>query len=70
MNIAWRVMRRDRRQMLSRMNLRITGNEWCASSSRKPRWIVGHEIPVRPSRCRNAPVRALPSPPTANASAR
>ena len=26
MNIAWRVMRRDRPQMLSRMNLRITGN--------------------------------------------
>jgi hypothetical protein len=25
MNIAWRVMRRDRRQMLSCMNLRITG---------------------------------------------
>ena len=24
MNIAWRVMRRDRPQMLSRMNLRIT----------------------------------------------
>jgi hypothetical protein len=27
MNIAWRVMRRDRRQMLSRVNLRITGDE-------------------------------------------
>jgi hypothetical protein len=25
MNIAWRVMRRDRPQMLSCMNLRITG---------------------------------------------
>jgi hypothetical protein len=27
MNIAWRVMRRDRPQMLSRVNLRITGDE-------------------------------------------
>jgi hypothetical protein len=33
MNIAWRVMRHDRPQMLSRMNLRITGR----MSGRPPR---------------------------------
>jgi hypothetical protein len=38
MNIAWRVMRRDRSQMLSCMNLRITGVAALESTSRFETW--------------------------------
>jgi hypothetical protein len=42
--------------------VRLGGNEWCASSSRKPRWIVGREIPVARS------TKPMPPCPSARAS--
>ena len=39
-NIAWRVMRPDRPQMLSRMNLRITGGDTGVMPPRRRSWPV------------------------------